>query len=174
MPSANERDLFTTLGLLFEASATIQRGVEADIEGATGLPGPWFETLLRLERSDAQGVRVSDMANQVSFAPSSFSRLLDRIEAEGLVARVADPTNRRATLIQLTPEGHERVVAAMEVHEPSAQQRVVEVLTDDEIDALETITRKLRDANCGAAPPTELPGGAESRPSPGTALTPTR
>jgi hypothetical protein len=74
MPSANQRDLFTTLGLLFEASATIQRGIEADIEGATGLPGPWFETLLRLERSDAQGVRVSDMANQVSFAPSSFSR----------------------------------------------------------------------------------------------------
>jgi DNA-binding MarR family transcriptional regulator len=174
MPSANQRDLFTTLGLLFEASSTVQRGIEADIEGATGLPGPWFETLLRLQRSDAQGVRVSDMANQVSFAPSSFSRLLDRIEAEGLVARVVDPANRRATLIQLTPEGHTRVLAAMKVHEPSAQQRVVEVLTDDEIDALETITRKLRDANCGAQPAAELPDRGESDASPAPSLTPTR
>lgn len=171
MPPATNRDLFTTLGLLFEASATVQRGIESDIELATGLPGPWFETLLRLQRSDPQGVRVSDMASQVSFAPSSFSRLLDRIEAEGLVTRVIDPTNRRATLIQLTPRGQTRVVAAMKVHEPSAQQRVVKVLDDDELDALETITRKLRDANCGAEPDGQLPEGRPTSGSPATKLT---
>jgi DNA-binding MarR family transcriptional regulator len=148
MPSRPRRDLFTTLGLLFEASSCVQRGVEADVHAATGLPGPWFETLLRLHRSEPQGVRVSDMAGQVSFPPSSFSRLLDRIEADGLVTRAVDPMNRRATLIRLTPQGESRIIAAMEVHEPSAQQRVVAVLSDEEIDALESISRKLRAANC--------------------------
>jgi DNA-binding MarR family transcriptional regulator len=153
MASRPTRDLFTTLGLLFEASSCIQRGIESDLESATGLPGPWFETLLRLQRSDPQGVRVSDMAGQVSFAPSSFSRLLDRIEAEGLVTRAVDPTNRRATLIRLTPEGEARIISAMTIHEPSAQRRLVAVLDDDELDALEAITRKLRDANCQTEPP---------------------
>ena len=105
MSSLPRRDLVTTVGLLVEAANYLQRGIADDLERETGLPGTWFETLVRLHRTPGQATRMNEMAAQVSFPPSSFSRLIDRMEAERLVERVPDPTNRRATLIRATAVG---------------------------------------------------------------------
>ena len=142
-----DRDLISAVGLLLEAANYLERAVAADVQNRTGLPGPWFETLVRLRRSPASGVRMNEMAAQVSFAPSSFSRLVDNMEAEGLVERTPDPTNRRATLLRLATSGEQRVSDAIRVHEPSARRHFADLLSDDELDVLETITRKIRDAN---------------------------
>ena len=142
-----DRDLVTEAGLLFEAASYLQRGIEADIELRTGLPGPWFETVIRLYRSGSRCVRMNEMAEQVSFPPSSFSRLIDRMEAGGLVERAPDPTHRRATLLTLTALGKEKAAEAIAIHEPIARRRFADLLTNEELDALEAITRKIRDAN---------------------------
>jgi DNA-binding MarR family transcriptional regulator len=141
------RDLVTAVGLLVEASNYLQRAIADDLERDTGLPGPWFETLVRLHRTAGRATRMNEMAAQVSFPPSSFSRLIDRMETQGLVERVPDPTNRRATLIRATATGEDRLVKALVAHEQSAQTHFVNCLTEKEMDALEAITRKLRDAN---------------------------
>ncbi|MDA8270161.1 MAG: MarR family winged helix-turn-helix transcriptional regulator [Actinomycetota bacterium] len=143
----SHRDLLSAAGLLFEAANYLQRGLAADIEAETGLSQPWFETLVRLARIDPYGVRMNCMAARVSFAPSSFSRLIDRMEEAGLVERGADPTHRRATLVRLTSLGRRRAGEAMKAHEPSARARFAACLTVRELDALEVITRKIRDAN---------------------------
>jgi DNA-binding MarR family transcriptional regulator len=161
-----QRDLVTTVGLLVEAASYLQRGIAADIEDETGLPGMWFETLVRLHRTPGHRLRMNEMATQVSFPPSSFSRLIDRMEARDLVERVPDLTNRRATLVQTTTSGETRLLKALAVHEQSAQARLADFLSEDEIEALEAITRKIRDANAAghsspsgnAATPTSLAG----------------
>jgi DNA-binding MarR family transcriptional regulator len=147
MTSARPRDLVTDSGLLFEAAAYTHRGISDDVERATGLPGAWLEVLLRLNRTPGGAVRVSDMASQVSFAPSSFSRLADRMEERGLLKRTADPANRRATLLRITDAGHEVLAEAEKVHDQSLQRRFAGLLTTGELDLLEIIARKLRDAN---------------------------
>jgi len=145
--SRPERDLVTTVGLLVESASYLQRGIADDLERETGLPGTWFETLVRLHRTPGHATRMNEMASQVSFPPSSFSRLIDRMEAECLVERLPDPTNRRATLIQATATGEDRLLEALAVHEQSAQNRLADCLSEKEIDILEVITRKVRDAN---------------------------
>jgi len=145
--SRRHRDLVTASGLLFEAAGYTQRNIADDVEHATGLPGSWLEVLLRLDRTPGGAARISDVAAQVSFPPSSFSRLADKMEKSGLVKRAPDPTHRRATLLHLTPTGEKVLAEARNVHEPSLQARFGSLLTDDELDALETISRKLRDAN---------------------------
>jgi DNA-binding MarR family transcriptional regulator len=145
--SRGPRDLVTAVGLLVEAANYLQRAIAEDVERETGLPGPWFETLVRLHRTPGDATRMNEVANQVSFPPSSFSRLIDRMEAEHLVERGPDPTNRRATLIRATAKGEDRLVAALAVHENSAGSRFAGCLSGKEMDALESITRKLRDAN---------------------------
>ncbi len=62
-----QRDLITAVGLLLEAASYLQRAIWADVERQAGLPGTWFETLVRLQRSDSAGVRMNQMAAQVSF-----------------------------------------------------------------------------------------------------------
>lgn len=78
-------DVVTASGLLFEAASYTHRRISNDVEFATGLPGPWLEVLLRLHRTPAGTCWISDMAAQVSFPPSSFSRLADRMEGQGLL-----------------------------------------------------------------------------------------
>ena len=141
------RDLITASGLLIEAANYLQRGIHADVERATGIPGPWLEVLLRLHRTPGGAMRINEMASQVTLPASSFSRLADRLEAEGLVARSADPAHRRATLLRMTTYGEERFAEIWKVLEPSHRARFGSLLSDQELDALEAITRKLRDAN---------------------------
>ena len=155
-PAKRRRDLTTVSGLLIEAGSYLQRGIHADVERATGLSGPELEVLLRLNRTPGGALRINEIAAQVTLPASSFSRIADRMEQEHLVERRPDPSHRRATLLQLTLGGERRFAEAWKVLEPSQQARLGRLLNDDDLDVLERITRKVRDANrstqAGGAP----------------------
>lgn len=157
------RDLITSMGLLFESATYLQRSISGEVELRTGLPGPWFETLLRLRRSQPGCARMSEVASQVSFPPSSFTRLIDRMEEAGLVERGPDPTNRRATLLRLTALGEKRADEAIAIHRPTARARFGDLLSDEEMDTLEALTRRIRDANQPPVP--RLAGPAQPAPA---------
>ena len=53
------------------------------------------------------GVRSSELAQLLRIAPRSATEVVDALEAKGLVQRSPDPTDRRATLVSLTPRGVE-------------------------------------------------------------------
>jgi DNA-binding MarR family transcriptional regulator len=147
MAIRRSRDLTTAAGLVIEAAHYLQRGIHSDVERATGISGPWLEVLLRLHRTPGGALRINEIASQVTLPASSFSRLADQMEAEGLVARSPDPAHRRATLLRMTPYGEERFAEIWKIFEPSLRARFGRVLSDQELDALEVISRKLRDAN---------------------------
>ena len=48
---------------------------------------------------------VTDLARAAELNPGAMTRLLDRLEAKGLIERVADPEDRRALHIHLTDAG---------------------------------------------------------------------
>ncbi len=147
MSHENPRDLVTSAGLLFEAAYYTERGLAEDVEAATDLPGPWVEVLLRLSRTRGGATRMSEMAEQVLFPPSSFTRLADKMEDAGLVKREPDPGHRRATLLRLTEEGEQRLAAVKAVQEPALQARIGCLFSDADLDALEVMLRRLRAAN---------------------------
>src|SRR5260370_24018027 len=147
MPAQRSRDLSTTCGLLIEAGSYLQRGLHDDVERATGLSGAWLEVLLRLHRTPGGALRINEVAAQVTLPPSSFSRLADRLEEEGLVERHPDPSHRRATLLHVTSTGEQRFAEAWKVLEPRQQARLGKLLSEDDVDMLEQHTRKIRRAN---------------------------
>ena len=53
------------------------------------------------------GVRSSELAQLLRIAPRSATEVVDALEAKDLVQRSPDPTDRRATLVSLTPRGVE-------------------------------------------------------------------
>lgn len=58
-----------------------------------------------LFHASVEGVPLSQICHQMIADNSNLTRLVDRLEARGLVRRAADPHDRRVTLVQLTPEG---------------------------------------------------------------------
>jgi DNA-binding MarR family transcriptional regulator len=125
------------------AAAAVKAAVTAEVQQVTGLPGPWFESLLWISRAPEGASRMCDVAAKVDVPPSSFTRLVDRIEADGLVERALDPGNRRTTLLRLTPVGEGRLAEAMAIHGPSVASHFGDLLGVDELRSLESISKTL-------------------------------
>ena len=84
---------------------------------------------LRVLASAEAGMRPSVLADELRIAPRSATDVVDGLEARGWLARAADPTDRRATVLSLTPDGHELVGRVEDVRRV-ASERVLDVLTD--------------------------------------------
>src|SRR3546814_2690873 len=64
-----------------------------------------FSQYVTLKKLAIGSTGVTDLARAAELNPGAMTRLLDRLEAKGLVARTADPTDRRALNIHLTESG---------------------------------------------------------------------
>lgn len=62
---------------------------------------------IRMLASRDDGMRSSELAHHLHIAPRSATEVIDALEAKGLVGRTPDPTDRRATLVSLTPRAIE-------------------------------------------------------------------
>ena len=59
----------------------------------------------------ADGTRLTDLAAWAGMTRPSMAQLVDELEADGLLERQPDPTDRRAKLIRLTPAGWDAIRA---------------------------------------------------------------
>jgi DNA-binding MarR family transcriptional regulator len=75
----------------------------ADVE-CCGLTVAQAATLEALQATT--GMRLSDLGRRLGITPSTLTRNLARLEAEGLVGRVPDPRDGRAFQVALTAAGH--------------------------------------------------------------------
>jgi MarR family 2-MHQ and catechol resistance regulon transcriptional repressor len=135
----------TTLGLFAEAFSGLWARLSEQLT-EHGLSSVEFEVLLRLGRTDGQRLRMSDLAAQVMLSTSGLTRVVDRLEAHGLVAREACPSDRRGTNAALTDAGRERLSAVLPGHLEIAERWLVGILEPTELDALTGALRKIRDA----------------------------
>ena len=109
-PACSARDpLF--FGILRAAHALHGRLEEA--LAAVGLSPAKYEVLHQLVRAgDSMPLRA--LAEGQRCVPSNITQLVDRLEGDGLVRRVADPADRRIVRAVLTPDGRARVAAGAE------------------------------------------------------------
>lgn len=61
----------------------------------------------------SEGSRLTELAHGANMTPQSMGQLVDELEDLGYVEREADPTDRRAKLVVLTPLGQECVAAGI-------------------------------------------------------------
>jgi MarR family transcriptional regulator, transcriptional regulator for hemolysin len=66
-----------------------------------GISRAQWAVLIRIERNE--GLKQSELAELLDLQPISLTRLLDRLAANGLIERRADPNDRRANRLYLTP-----------------------------------------------------------------------
>ncbi|MGI8549373.1 MAG: MarR family winged helix-turn-helix transcriptional regulator [Dehalococcoidia bacterium] len=96
--------------------------VSQELEIACEISLAWFDVLQQLSLAPECRRRMTDLADAVLLSKSGLTRLVDRIEAAGLVNRAAVPGNRRSLYVQLTPEGRRLVAKAR----PAVQRSVAD------------------------------------------------
>ncbi len=105
-----------------------------------------FTVLATLEKEGAHdGLPVSRLAHLVLRPMGSITQILDRLAKAGLVERVPDPSDRRMVLIAITAEGRRVAQQGTTVY-ADIQERVLEDLAPEELDAVDRGVRRLLDA----------------------------
>jgi DNA-binding MarR family transcriptional regulator len=84
------------------------------------LSGPRMRLLAAM--SDLQRVRMGDLAARLGLTARTITTLVDGLEEEGLLVRLSDPTDRRATLVEFTATGRGYLDRVNEVQGELADQ----------------------------------------------------
>ena len=104
----------------------------------------YFEVLNFIDQTSTRSLRVGDLARLLQVTVGGTSKLVDRIERDGLIQRENDPGNRRASLIVLTEAGGNAVIAASKTYEAEMAAILESVLSNAEQHQMhEFITRLL-------------------------------
>ncbi len=77
-----------------------------------------------LVHASEEGVPLSQISEEMLADNSNMTRLVDRLEARGLVRRAAAPHDRRVTLVQLTPAGAELIAELRPRHRALIEERM--------------------------------------------------
>jgi DNA-binding MarR family transcriptional regulator len=118
------------------AHATIMRELEREMLAATGLPLAWYDVLLQLAEAPGRRLRMAELADRVLLSRSGLTRLIDRLQAEGLVRREPSPDDARGTYTVLTSAGFDRLRTAAPVHLGGIRDHWLAHFSDDELRVL--------------------------------------
>lgn len=149
-PSGAELTAWRTF---LRAHALVLRRLEADLLASHDLPLPWYDVLLQLAEAPDRRLRMTELAGRVMLSRSGLTRLVDRLEREGLVARAACPTDARVTHAVLTDAGMQRLREAAPTHLRSIAEHFSSRLDAQELELLAALSAKLVPAAVAGDPP---------------------
>jgi DNA-binding MarR family transcriptional regulator len=127
--------------LLHDVARLLKRRFE-DEARTYGLTLPQYRVLGQIARGDE--VSQTSLAAAVDTDPMTLSGILDRLEKRGLIGRMPDPSDSRAKLVSVTPEGAELVNKARNVGRSLLTEALAGVPAQDQ-DALVRALGCIRD-----------------------------
>jgi len=115
MGGATDETVVSTWRAIAASHAAANAALEREL-ARQGLGVSEFEVLDRLSESPEDKFRAQELADAVHLSQSALSRLIDRLEKNGLVQRSLCGEDRRGIYVNLTQEGLRRHAEAAPVH----------------------------------------------------------
>jgi DNA-binding MarR family transcriptional regulator len=128
---------------LVRAHACLVKRLDAQLEAGHGLPLTSYEVLLRLAKADDGKMRMHDIASSVLLSRSGLTRLVDRLERDGLVNRCSCENDARGAYAVITVDGREKVAAARVSHLDGVHTLFVAHYTEAELELLGPLLERL-------------------------------
>jgi DNA-binding MarR family transcriptional regulator len=139
---------------LLRAYSALTRELSAQLVAEHQLTISEYEVLLRLARAPERSMRRVDLAAEVLLSPSGITRLLDRLEAAGLVEKASCASDARVTYAVLSEAGLARLREVSPSHVAAVERLVGERLDEAELATLVELLGRLPggggDADCAS------------------------
>ena len=132
--------------LFLTAQAVLVEQIEARFAAAKLPPLAWYDVLWGLERAPERRVRMSELADRVVLSRSNLTRLVDRLEEAGLVARQRSAEDRRGAYAVLTDKGQEMRRRMWPLYQAAIRELFESRLSEPEADLMAMVLRRLLDA----------------------------
>jgi DNA-binding MarR family transcriptional regulator len=118
--------------------AALVKSLDAELASAHDLPLSSYEVLLTLEAAPGRKRRMSDLADSVLLSRSGMTRLVDRLEREGLLERDHCTADGRGCFAVLTEKGRSVLDTARPTHLGGVRERFLSQFEDHELGLLAT------------------------------------
>jgi DNA-binding MarR family transcriptional regulator len=142
----------TALGHLLGAHSTLTRQLSAQLVEQHGLTINEYEVLLLLSHEPDRRMRRIDLSREVRLSPSGVTRMLDRLEATGLVEKGGCRSDARVTYAVLTDAGTAKLHESSPDHCAAIERLLGERLDDEEIASLVDLLGRLSDLDTDCSP----------------------
>jgi DNA-binding MarR family transcriptional regulator len=146
------RELHAWRGML-RVHAYLTKALDAQMEAQHGLPLTSYEVLLYLAEADGERMRMCDLAASILLSRSGLTRLVDRLEREGLIVRESCASDARGAFARLTAEGRTKLDAARRTHLAGVRALFLERLTPEEQELLADVWDRVLPAGAAAPSP---------------------
>ena len=128
------------------AHALLIDAIDRELAQAGRVSLQWYDVLIELYEAPDRRLRMSELARKVVLTKSTVSRLVDRLEKEGLLERQNAPTDGRGAYAVLTEKGVQALREAWSVYASGIRTYFAQHLTADEASALSAVMQKMIDA----------------------------
>lgn len=128
---------------LIRVEIALWNRIDARLRREHNLSLAFFETLDFISRSPDGSLRVGDLARAVGITVGAASKLVDRVEAAGLIRREPDAEDRRASRVALTNAGREALAGASSTYTGELAAALDPALTLDEQQQMHMFVKRL-------------------------------
>ena len=125
--------------------------IERELAEAKQLPLSSYDVLLALVEAPDRRLRMHELAQAVVLSRSGLTRLVDRLEQEGLLRRERTGSDRRATFAVLTLKGFRAFRHAWPIYAQGIMHHFVQHLTEQELSLLSQMLERVLTAGREAA-----------------------
>lgn len=133
-------------GVFLESYIKLTTVLEADLQSRFGLSLSEVEVLIELARDPESPMRPRDLVEHCALTSSSCTRLVQRLERQGLTSRTPSATDRRGQDIAITNRGSAILASLLPGHFDMLEANFWGVLGAGELASLERILTKVMNA----------------------------
>jgi DNA-binding MarR family transcriptional regulator len=129
---------------MLRVHAALVRELDAELYAAHDLPLSSYDVLIYLQAAPGKRLRMAELADSVLLSRSGVTRLVDRLEREGLIARDTCTSDGRGCFAVLTEQGEQVLARARPTHLAGVRERFLSRFSDDELVQLALFWERVR------------------------------
>jgi DNA-binding MarR family transcriptional regulator len=142
IPELTEAELAVWRGFL-RVHTALARQLDAELDAAHGIPLSSYEVLINLQAAPDRKLRMADLADRALLSRSGMTRLVDRLERQGLLARDTCASDARGCFAVLTDEGEALLAKARPTHLDGVRAKFLAHLDADDFERLSQLWEKV-------------------------------
>jgi DNA-binding MarR family transcriptional regulator len=117
---------------MLNAHASVLGRVEEALAAADLPPLTWYDVLWAVRRAPGKQARMADLADGLTLSRGGITKLVDRLEAAGLLRRERTEDDGRGFYAVLTDDGERMLRRMWPVYAAVLRETFVDALSEDE------------------------------------------
>lgn len=138
--------------------ASLTASTEEALRDADLPPLSWLHLLWALDQAPDKRMRMSELAAYLNVSRGGLTKLVDRLEGAGLIARQACPSDRRGYHAALLPTGADMLARMWPVYEAELERHLAASMSDEEADTIRVVLVRAAQSACTLDDETPQPG----------------